>query len=325
MTFPILCGTGRRDGKAPRRIAARSDLAAIQVCSAFQYKVRVKCFVPSEMLESTIVVFSASALHTPANPGESPMYKAVAIEVACLSLLFAAAPVRATTIVIMRTANGFVVGADSRLTDANGEPLPATVCKIFESHDNVIWGFGGLHELGAFQPSELLPPLIGGIDVHESLAKIRNVLIPALADQAKQLKMVAPVKYTKLLAGDDIFDVFIVTVHEAIVEGYRVSEDSFGRAIVQPSASIDCKEGPSCSHGRIMNMGQKDEINSFLAAHAMAVAQIPSDADRVKFLIQLEADVNPKTVAAPFSIVEIDSEGVHWADPKDHCRPSDTR
>jgi hypothetical protein len=134
------------------------------------------------------------------------------------------------------------------------------------------------------------------------------------------LKIVAPGKYAKLLAGDDIFELFMATAHEAIVEGYRVNEDMFAHVVVQPSATIDCVAGPACGHGRIIEIGQKDEIVRFLSEHAMAVVQIPSDADRVRFLIQLEADKNPNTVAAPFSVVEINSAGVSWSDPEDHCR-----
>jgi hypothetical protein len=107
-----------------------------------------------------------------------------AISTLLVCIVFAGLQLRATTIVIMRTATGFVVAADSRLTDSNGQPLPAMVCKIFEQDGDVIWGFGGLNEQGTFRPIEMLKPLTAGKEVHRNLAHIRDVLIPALSQQA---------------------------------------------------------------------------------------------------------------------------------------------
>src|SRR6266849_3046591 len=50
-------------------------------------------------------------------------------------LVFFTVPVRATTIVVARTANEIVIGADSKVTDAYGNDLNKRACKIRQVGD----------------------------------------------------------------------------------------------------------------------------------------------------------------------------------------------
>ena len=61
--------------------------------------------------------------------------KAVRLSVPAVLLIFVSSPgnlTRATTIVVARTANEIVIGADSKVTDAFGGDLKKQACKILQ-------------------------------------------------------------------------------------------------------------------------------------------------------------------------------------------------
>lgn len=226
----------------------------------------------------------------------------------------------ATTIVVIRTDTGFVVAADSGLSDNSGEPLPQPACKVFTAGDAVAWGYGGLMGGLGFDPTSELRRLINNSDLGVLGERVQEAISPELAEQAARLKVTAPARFEFLLKGNDIFQVFMASGQRALLQGYRVKMSANQTVTATMSGTIDCVAGrPTCRTGKIMRIGEDAEIVRFLTAHPVAVQQFSSYVDFAKFLVGLEIDASPKTVRLPIDVVEVTSKAIVWRQRKPEC------
>jgi hypothetical protein len=229
----------------------------------------------------------------------------------------------ATTIVVIRTDTGFVVAADSGLSDNHGKPLPQLACKVFTTDNTVVWGFGGLMGGWGFDPASDLRRLVGpNLDIVSK--RMQADIIPMLTEEAKRIRVTDPAKFEFLMSGNDIFQVFVAIGKRSILHGYKVTIGENGEISVASSGTIDCVGGtPSCPPGKIMRIGEDAEIVRFLAAHPVAMQQFSSYGDLAKFLVGLEVDSSPDTVRLPIDSVEVAGKGIIWGQRKPECSTTD--
>jgi hypothetical protein len=138
------------------------------------------------------------------------------------TLLWIAYPLRATSIVVVRTENGFAIAADSGLSNNSGELILQLACKIFTVGNSAAFGFGGLMASSTFSPESRLRGLINDPDVDAFAKKLQDAIIPALTEEAKRLRAEAPDKFRSLLSGNDIFQLFVVVPQRAVLQGYHI-------------------------------------------------------------------------------------------------------
>jgi hypothetical protein len=234
-----------------------------------------------------------------------------------MALLCVAQGLSATAVVIVRTENGFAVAADSGLSNNSGEPISLPACKIFTAGNSVVFGFGGLMASSTFSPEAKLRGLIDGTDLDSIAKKVQDAIIPALTEEAKQLRRNAPEKFRFLLEGNDIFRLFVIVPQRALLQGYKVGIERGGGVVVALSGTIDCVAGtPTCRTGKVMRIGEEAEIVKYLSQHS---PQAASYADLAQSLVSLEVAASPKTVRLPIDVLEITSSGIVWKQKKPEC------
>jgi hypothetical protein len=225
-----------------------------------------------------------------------------------------------TTIVTIRTGRGFVVAADSRVSDNSNRVLPGLACKVFEAKNGMVWGIAGFLGSDAIRPIDVIRPLIVGADVAVVSKRLEGVFVPLLTKEAVNLQVVSPGKFNYLVHGNDMFSVFVISKTRAILQGFSVKVTGESNVRVALSSSIECDISfPSCAEGKIMRLGQYAQIDQFVQTHREKMKQFASYADMARFLVQFEIDANPNQVGPPIDIVEIDGDGIHWKSRKPEC------
>jgi hypothetical protein len=237
----------------------------------------------------------------------------------CGALLYTV-PATATSIVVIRIENGFVMAADSGLTDNSGEPLPQLACKVRTAGHSIVFAYGGLMGTSTFRTDEELEKVVSSSNSAITAAKkIEEAIIPILTREAKLLRREAPDKFAYLLRGNDILQVFIVTAQAAILQGYFVNVESDGAVVVSLSGTKNCIAGsPTCGVGKIMRLGEDAEIVKFV--NSKSGGSIDNLTDYAKLLVGLEIAGSPKTVRAPIDLLEITNNGIAWKQQKAECK-----
>jgi hypothetical protein len=239
----------------------------------------------------------------------------------CLLLsLFCAARMDATSIVIIHTEMGFVIAADSGLSDNSGQPLLLLACKVFSVKDSVAFGYGGLMSSEEFSPEALLRKGVDA-DLENSGRKVREALIPALTEAAKRIRASSPERFRFLLSGNNIFQLFLAVPNRVLLQGYSISLGRDGTVTVDLDGTIDCVTGTdNCRPGKIMRIGLDDVIVNYINRHSTDTKQFTSYADFAKFLVGLEITAHPKTTRPPIDVLEISAAGILWLQRKSGCK-----
>jgi hypothetical protein len=220
----------------------------------------------------------------------------------------------------MRSDAGFVIAADSALADNDGNVVPIPGCKVFTTKNTIAWGYGGLMGGDGFDPTSVLRGAIDTSELDILKARIPSTIIPLLVKQARQIRVAAPTKFQFFLEGNDIFEVFVATQQRALMQGYRVTMDSGKNVSVVLTGTLDCQAGsPTCSAGRIMEIGIAAEIKKYATTHKGEACRSLSYSDCAEFLVGLEVAAYPNLVRPPVDVVEISAGGIVWKKRKPAC------
>lgn len=225
----------------------------------------------------------------------------------------------ATSIVVVTTDKGFAIAADSRLVDGAGNKLSDPACKVFITNNRIAWGFAGLMGSDGFDPRSELRRLLDTPDLISLNTRIQGVMAPLLSNQAKWLQKNEPDKFRFLLAGNDIFQVFVATRNGVIVQEYRVTQTDGVVSVAMAGLSGCIAEVRKCIAGEVVNLGESGEITTFRTEHPIAMRQFGSPIDIAKFLVGLEIDSHPESVGLPIDVLELKGGVATWIDRKAQC------
>lgn len=239
------------------------------------------------------------------------------------SFLFSASA-SATTIVLIRTQNEIVVGADSKATNEYYEAKQNLFCKIHRAGD-LMFVVSGIAEDDAtgFNVTRIVTEAARkGGTVNDIAARIDTALVKPLSEALLHFKKISPDGYIKQIRNHKG-----VTLQLALFRFENgvpiVYEKSFG----EPNADsgkipavgkvVRCP-GENCQGSRIiLALGSNSAINDYLKRNT-----IPPQADScelIEELINLQIKASPAEVGKPIDLVRYDETGIHWIKRKQEC------
>lgn len=232
--------------------------------------------------------------------------------------------VRATTIVVARTASEIVIGADSKVTDTFGNNLNRRDCKIRQV-GNLFIALEGLEidrQTGFSVPVILNKALTStaSAPADEKVSMLMGFLVSGLLRELSHLKTHEPDTYFKKIEGGQLFLRIIVAGFEkgrplVFVRSFRALQYNPGQIGVAVIPD-DCLE--NC---------QGTVVTRFLG-ESDAIEGLPEEtpdfwkaglSDGVRRLIETEIAARSEYVGPPIDIVRISPNGAQWIQRKTEC------
>ena len=240
-------------------------------------------------------------------------------------LIFFAVPAgQATTIVVARTANEIVIGADSKVTDTFGNDLNKRACKIWQVGDLFI-AIEGLEidRQTGFSVAVILNKALAlraSAPAAEKVSILMGFLVSELLSELSHLKTHEPQTYFKKIEGGQLFLRIIVAGFEKgrpliFVRSFRALQynpGQIGVAVIPDDCLADCKGTVATRF-----LGESDAIEG-----------VPEEtpnfwkaglSDGVRRLIEIEIAARSEYVGPPIDIVRISPNGAQWIARKSEC------
>lgn len=226
----------------------------------------------------------------------------------------------ATTIIAVRTPDGVVLGADSKMTKGDGAES-WTACKI-GSANNVLWAISGIVDVNVptmhFSMIDAAKASLSGTQesIEDRIKRFEAVVVPPLTNLFRDLKRGDPSYFSRDIEGKVPTSILLAGMEDNTaffhVRSFRVKSDTKSGVVGIEIAAMDC---PSSG---CLNTG-----TTYLALgeHADADRQVADNPDlwtnpgivaAVRSLIQTEIRRLPALVGPPIALVAIMKDGVHW-------------
>lgn len=239
-------------------------------------------------------------------------------------LALTATSVRATTIVVARSATEIVIGADSKVTDTFGNDLNKRACKILQV-GNLFVAFEGL---GVDRKTGFNVPEISKAALNfrasgpmtEKLGVLTGFLVSELLIELAHLKTNEPETYFRKIEGGQLFLRLIVAGFEkarplVFVRSFRALQFNPGQIGVSviPDDCLDNCEGAVVTRF----LGESDAIDG-LPEETPDFWKAGLSAG-VRRLIEAEIAARSEYVGPPIDIVRISKSGAQWVERKPEC------
>jgi hypothetical protein len=235
-------------------------------------------------------------------------------------LIFAVPAARATSIVILRTANRVYIGADSRRSyRESAETYTGSVCKIVPA-GRLLFLASGLTYANDQQVASVaakvgrMSPTVRHA-IEEFRRRMRQFLPQAIAAEARVDRN--PVRKGLIL--EAAFIGMEKNLASVSVEWYRSNGNP-----TKPRVTTDRHAYSSAALGRydFIFLGKRRAIDRYLRGRSWPIR---SDADAISLitrLINLEISESPESTAPPVDILKLDRTGSHWLQRKASCEVS---
>ena len=216
-----------------------------------------------------------------------------------LAIGLGAFPITATSILAIYTAGVAYVGADSRISRADGSEARSG-CKIHVTKDFIFASSGLFYETeGPFDLRRIArESLVDGLHFKQAIANLQETLTkgyPAFAARA----MLSGVPQIHLRT--DI----VVVGHDPDILVSQISMD-----YSKPPSRLDCP-GPTCSAIGVFELGERSAIDIILDRRHAIWREIGIP-EAIKYLISEQMRATPQFVSGEISIVRMDQHGTTW-------------
>ena len=237
---------------------------------------------------------------------------------------------RATTIVVARSANEIVIGADSKVTDGYGNDVNRRACKIRQV-GNLFIAFEGLEvdRKTGFNVPEISTAALNfrpSGPMSEKISILTGFLVSELMVELAHLKTREPDTYFRKIEGGQLFLRLIVAGFEKgrpliFVRSFRALQfnpGQIGVSVIPDDCLDDCKDTVATRF-----LGESDAIDG-----------LPEEtpdfwkaglSDGVRRLIETEIAARSEYVGAPIDIVRINQSGMQWVERKPECQEMNNR
>lgn len=239
--------------------------------------------------------------------------------VATILAVIAARKCWGTTIVVIWTPTGTILGVDAKARLGNGDPAGDT-CKIGESN-NVIWAQSGI--LGILNPSLSFRSIIS-----EELNSNGSIDLRVVRMERRISLLLTGVLNTPLVKEAVLSDPNKGQVQVVIVANEHGVSRVLSRSFVPERNSSGniaihivrdgCPDSPDCSKGpQYFGLGFHAEADD-IVKHDPSIWKMEPNR-LIDYLIGVEIKSHPLDVGSPVAVVASDSRGVHWIH-KGACR-----
>ena len=238
--------------------------------------------------------------------------RALVSSITILSLLFGC-PLRATSLVAVRTLNAIFIGSDSKMINGDGGEA-GNGCKILGSN-GVYFGIARIWSSpaqGFSVASVAAEALNSNGDLASRVSHFEKLLLHPLERLLISLKATDATRFEREIDGQSAVDMLFV----GFEAGYPVllsrsfivrngASQSITVRIKREECSDDCSEALAYAA-----LGQHEAIDKALAENAdfwkIGIAEA------IRKLIKLEISAEPSFVGPPISILTIDKDGPRW-------------
>jgi hypothetical protein len=233
-------------------------------------------------------------------------------------------PVHGTTIVVARSTDEIVIGADSKVTDPFGNALDRRECKIRQV-GRLFIALEGLEidRKTGFNVPELTTAALQlrpAAPAAEKISILMGYLVSGLLVELPYLKSHEPDAYFKKIAGGQLFLRIMVASFEngrplVFVRSFRALQynpGQIGGAVIPDDCLEDCKGDVVVRY-----LGETDAIEG-----------LPEETPNfwkaglstgVRNLIETEISARSEYVGPPIDILRIDKNGARWIQKKPEC------
>jgi hypothetical protein len=236
----------------------------------------------------------------------------------------------ATTIVVARTANEIVIGADSKVTDAYGGDLKKQACKILQI-GNLVLAFEGftVNRRTGFNVAEIARQSLqsrGAATPGEKVSIFIGFLVSRLLNELPSVQKQEHEAYHIKFSGGRIFLSIVIAGFE---KGRPLVFVRHFRAVQVGPERI----GVSVLPDDCVNNCQGDIVTRFLGETA-AIDGLPDETTGfwqpglvagVRRLVETEIAARSEYVGPPIDIVRINKTGASWIQRKPECGGAQTR
>lgn len=234
----------------------------------------------------------------------------------------------ATSIIMIRTQNDIVVGADSKGTNEYDELKKRLFCKIIQVGD-IMFAASGLvedKETGYSVNRVVAESANKGGTVDEIADRINTALVKPLNDALIHFKKISPEVYKKQIDGQKgiTFQLLLFRFENGIPVVYK---KNFGKpnlvhnTIPAIGTIVRCP-GKECKGNRtLIALGSNSAIKDYLKKNLL-----PPTVDNgflIKKLIMIQMKKTPQDVGLPIDLVRYDKMGIHWIQRKEVCQDLD--
>lgn len=237
---------------------------------------------------------------------------------------------RATTVVLARTANEIVVGADSKVTDTYGNNLNRRACKILQV-GNLIVAIAGfeIDRQTGFSVPEIATTALQlkpSAPAAEKVSMLTGFLVSRLFKELIEVRKLSPDSYSEKFEGGRAFLKIIVAGFErgqplVFVRNFRAvqfSPQKIGVSVLPDDCLNDC---------------QGEVVTRFLG-ETEAIDGLPEETPEfwrdglvngVRRLVETEIAARSEYDGPPIDIVRLDKNGVQWIQKKPECSTPTSR
>jgi hypothetical protein len=231
---------------------------------------------------------------------------------ACVVTLLAA-PLFATTVIVIRTPQGIVLSADSLADEGNFHP---NICKI-EANENqsMFFTLAGFVKHGLkFSAFALAEKAAAEAEVpQEAATKFASSAFEPFQRAVLEVKRTNPVSYKKILTGPEPLQIIFAAVQNntplvALVV-FKVRDQ--GGDVSFEQQTYLCPGDGCPKGGRIFLLGEHTADDAYMQNPSFRVDDPVAVARQ---LVEIEVQASPDKVGRPISILKVTREGPSWID-----------
>ncbi len=242
----------------------------------------------------------------------------VRLTAALTAILLADAPVRATTLAIIRTPDQVIIAADSRRVWHGSEQRPQLTCKL-GTHDDVIFAMAGLVHENNFDAKALVNMVLGTPGTLEERALVLERLLRGpLLGMLTRIRHELPRQFAEQLASGFVLNVTLgavrnQTAHLEMRDFYAETDPdgALRLRVVRVSCPRDCPRPTE-----VFGVGETTAMFQHLSTLPGLPTELPGLA---KQLVEIEIADRPALVGPPVDLVRASDAGIEWLQRKPAC------
>ena len=223
---------------------------------------------------------------------------------AVCAMLLADAPVRATTLAIIRTPDQVIIAADSRRVWHGTEQRPQLTCKL-GTHDDVIFAMAGLVLENNFDAQALVTLVLSTAGTLEDRALVLERMIRGpLLGLLTRIRHKLPRLFAEQLESGFVMNVTLAAVRNQVAQlemrdfyVETAADGSLRLRVVRVSCPADCPHPTE-----VFGVGETAAMMQYLASLPQLPVQLPGLATQ---LVEIEIADRPALVGPPVDVVRV--------------------
>ncbi len=235
----------------------------------------------------------------------------------------------ATSIILIRTQNEIIVGADSKGTNEYDKQKKKLFCKINQVGDLMFAASGFVEDKNTgFSVNNVVAKAANeGGTINEIAARVDTALVQPLNNALIHFRKISPDVYKKQIKNHKgiTFQLVLFRFEKGIPVVYKKNfgEPNLVSYTIPAIGEIVQCPGKGCQGNRtLIALGSNSAIKDYLKQNTVSSAA--NLVFLIEKLIMLQIRKTPHDVGPPIDLVRYDKTGIHWIQSKAECHQKET-